>query len=458
MRWSLSLKLLVAFLIVGLIGVGFVAVFASRTTENQFGRFIFDQYQASFVDQLEEYYRLHDGWDGIGPRLLFPSEMPFARERPGGRWGGGPTLIDETGSVILAGPGFRRGQRVGEAALRDATPLQVDQETVGWLIAPREQFQRSPAEALFLDRMNRTLAIGAAGAAVVSLILGFLLARTLTRPISELTKATRALAKGDLGQQVAVRSRDELGELAASFNRMSAELKRARNLRRQMTADIAHELRTPTSLILGHVDAIDDGVLPPSAETFGIIREEAGRLGRLIEDLATLSRVETGELSLVRRSMNPQTLLAQVVAAHRPLAKKRGISLRTMVESDLPELSIDPDRMAQVLGNLLSNALRHTPEGGRITLEAKPYEDGVELIVQDTGPGIASEDLPRVFERFYRTDKSRQRETGGAGLGLAIAKSIVELHGGKICAESKPGGGSTFVIRLPSPDGGAAGA
>lgn len=450
MRLSLSIKLLVAFLIVGLIGVGFIALFASRTTESEFGRFIFDQYQASFIDQLQEYYSLHGGWQGIGPRFLFPGEIPFARERPGARWVAGPTLIDEEGVVLLGGPGFRPGQHVSEAVLTAATPLQVGGKTVGWLIAPREQFQRSPAEALFLNRMNRTLATGAVGAAAVSLILGALLARTLTRPISELTKATRAVAEGDLDQQVTVRSRDELGELAASFNRMSAELKKARDMRRQMTADIAHELRTPTSLILGHVDAIDDGVLPPSSETFEIIREEAGRLSRLIEDLATLSRVETGELSLVRRRVDPRTLLARAMAAHRPLAEKRGISLATEVEQDLPDLSIDPDRMAQVLGNLLSNALRHTPHGGRITLGARRYDDEVELAVQDTGPGIAPEDLPRVFERFYRTDKSRGRETGGAGLGLAIARSIVELHGGQIWAESELGEGTTFLIRLPS--------
>jgi signal transduction histidine kinase len=221
-------------------------------------------------------------------------------------------------------------------------------------------------------------------------------------------------------------------------------------MRRQMTADIAHELRTPTTLILGHVDAIDDGILPPSSETFDIIREEAGRLGRLIEDLATLSRVETGELSLVRRLVAPGALLAQAVAAHRPLAEKKQISLNVDIEPDLPALPVDPDRMAQVLGNLLNNALRHTPQAGRITLQARRHESGVELLVQDTGPGIAPEDLPRVFERFYRTDKSRQRETGGAGLGLAIARSIVELHGGQIWAESTLGEGTTFLIRLPS--------
>jgi signal transduction histidine kinase len=197
------------------------------------------------------------------------------------------------------------------------------------------------------------------------------------------------------------------------------------------------------------VDAIDDGVLPPSSETFDVIREEAGRLSRLIEDLATLSRVETGELSLVRRPVAPKTLLAQAVAAHRPLAEKKGVSLGSDAEPGLPDLSVDPDRMAQVLGNLLSNALRHTLEGGRIILQAKGYADGVQLSVQDSGPGIAPEDLLRVFERFYRTDKSRDRETGGAGLGLAIAKSIVELHGGQIWAESELGEGTTFLIRLP---------
>jgi signal transduction histidine kinase len=231
---------------------------------------------------------------------------------------------------------------------------------------------------------------------------------------------------------------------------MSAELARSRDLRRQMTADIAHELRTPLSVILGQIDALDEGVVPPSPAAFEILRDETSRLGRSVEDLRTLSRADAGELPLERQPVAPARLLEQALAAHRPLAVEKGIALQVEVQPELPDLQVDPDRMAQVLGNLLSNALRHTPQGGAITLAAAQAGSAVQLRVQDSGPGIDPPDLSHLFERFYRADRSRQRETGGSGLGLAIAKAIVELHGGQIWAESVGGSGTTIVIRLPA--------
>ena len=230
---------------------------------------------------------------------------------------------------------------------------------------------------------------------------------------------------------------------------MSEELARSTNIRRQMTADIAHELRTPISIILGHADAVHDRVLPPTQETFDIIRDEACRLERLVEDLRTLSRADAGELALTRRPIPPATLLEDAAAAYHPLALERGIEVRREIAPDLPEVDVDPDRMAQVLGNLLSNALRYTLKGGVVTLAASLLEYEVEIRVQDTGPGIEAEDIQHVFDRFYRADKSRQRDSGGLGLGLAIAKSIVENHGGRIWAESPDDSGTTFVIMLP---------
>jgi signal transduction histidine kinase len=326
----------------------------------------------------------------------------------------------------------------------------VDGEVAGWLIATSEGFGRNPAETLFLNNINRMLMFGAIGALVVSLLLGIFLARTLTRPIREITTATRAVADGDLDQKVPVRSKDELGELATSFNLMSTKLAQSINLRRQMTADIAHELRTPISVILGHTEAMYDGVLPPSEETFDIIRDETLRLERMVDDLRTLSRADAGELALTYDLVSVQELVDQAIKAYRPQARKKDIELSVEASSDLPELNIDPDRMAQVLSNLLSNALRYTPEGGDITVSTKQTVGEVEIRVHDSGPGIDPEDLPYIFDRFYRTDKSRQRESGGSGLGLAIAKSIVEEHGGRILAESEPGEGTTIVIALPT--------
>ena len=447
----LGLKLTLAFLIIVLIGVAFVALFASRATESVFGSFIFDQYRETLIDQLEDYYLTHGGWEGVSETLPFTGGNPFARMRPFDRPGGGIAMMNDLGVVIIPGHGYKHGEHIPQKALDNAMPVQVDGEVVGFLIATPEGFGRNPAEALFLNNINRMLVFGAIGALVVSLLLGIFLARTLTRPIREITTATRAVAEGDLAHKVPVRSRDELGELATSFNLMSSKLAHSVNLRRQMTADIAHELRTPISVILGHTEAMHDGVLPPSEETFDIIRDEALRLERMVEDLRTLSRADAGELVLNCRLTPVQDLVDQAIKAYRPHATKKDIKLHLEIYPNLPDVNIDPDRMAQVLSNLLSNALRYTPQGGDITLSTKHTAGDVEIRVHDSGPGIEPEELPNVFDRFYRTDKSRQRESGGSGLGLAIAKSIVEGHGGRIWAESDSDKGTTIVIALPIP-------
>ncbi|MGB2895096.1 MAG: ATP-binding protein [Anaerolineales bacterium] len=446
---SLSLKLILAFLIVVVIAVALVAIIASQTTAKEFTNFIFDQYLEGYISQLEEYYRSHGEWAGVDSEVSFSGRLPLDGHVPTSRERGGITITDEAGKVIVAGSGYRIGDTVSQAEFADADPIVVDGQSVGWILSMRMEFGRGPSEALFLNRINQTLIIGAIGALFVALVLGGFLARTLMRPLRELTAATRSVAEGDLGLTVPVRSRDELGELTASFNRMSEELDRSMSIRRQMAADIAHELRTPISIILGHADAVHDRVLPPTQETFDIIRDEACRLERLVEDLRILSMADAGELPLTRRPIPPNTLLEDVAAAYHPLALERGIVVHSEIASGLPDVNVDRDRMAQVLGNLLSNALRYTLKGGSVTISASCLEQEVEICIQDTGPGIGNEDIQYIFDRFYRADKSRQRDSGGSGLGLAIAKSIVENHGGRIWAESSDDSGTKFCITLP---------
>jgi signal transduction histidine kinase len=294
------------------------------------------------------------------------------------------------------------------------------------------------------------LLYAALGATLIALPLGLLLARTLTRPLRELTAASRAMAQGDLEQSVTVRSQDELGELALAFNQMSAELARANQARRQMTADIAHDLRTPLTVIKGYAEALRDEDLPPTTATFDTIYWEAEHLSHLIEDLRTLSLVDAGELTLNCRPASPRDLLERTAAAYLPQARGLGIALHVDPAPGLPPVHVDPERLAQVLGNLVGNALRHTPGGGRITLAAGQLAGSIHLIVQDTGTGIAPDDLPHVFDRFYRGDAARETDEGESGLGLAIAKSLVEAHGGTISVSSTRGEGTTFVIALPS--------
>jgi signal transduction histidine kinase len=259
------------------------------------------------------------------------------------------------------------------------------------------------------------------------------------------------MAGGKFGQQVPVRSRDEIGELASSFNKMNDDLARSFNLRKQMTADIAHELRTPLSLIIGHAEAVHDGVLPPSKENFEIIREEAERLEQLVNDLRTLSLADAGELSVEFQPVEINKLLGDIKAHYLVPFNQKRITLNFEPAPVILKANLDPIRFSQVLMNILDNALRYTPEEGRVAISIKQNGEQVEITIQDSGDGVTPEDAAHLFDRFYRTDESRTRdsEAGGSGLGLAIAKSIVEMHKGKIWAESEIGKGLKVIIQLP---------
>lgn len=442
---SLALKLSLAFLMVGLTVAALVAVFAGEATINAFGDFLFSQNQETIVAQLSDYYGVQGSWAGVVealPQVFDP------------RAGGDPDirLVDSNGRVVAGRPVFDRTAPLTQAEIDQGVPIVVDGQHIGTLLRQRSPFGTAGRTDPFLDRINRALLIAAGGGAALALLLGWLLSRALTHQLRDLTQATEKIAQGDLGRQVAVRSQDEVGQLASSFNSMSADLARSRDLRRQMTADIAHELRTPLSIILGHTEALRDGVLPPTPETHSLLHDEAIRLNRLIEDLRTLSLADAGELSLNRRPTEPEALLKRALALHAPRLQQNAITLQTDIAPDLPTIEVDPDRMLQVLNNLLDNAARHTPAGGQMVCRAKltPDTKRVLMSIVDSGPGIAPDDLPFIFERFYRADKSRQHDSTGSGLGLAIAKSIVEAHGGRLWVESQPGAGATFSVEWPA--------
>jgi two-component system sensor histidine kinase BaeS len=446
---SITFKLLLAFLAVGLIGTVIIALLAWSGTAREFGNLEYERWQEALVEQLAGYYSNSGSWDGIAESVIGFNPGGGHGMRGWPRMAGPILLLDEKGEVLIPGQGFSVGDKIHQQTFNKAIPIEVDGEEVGRLIAGRDALSVSPAGEEFLGRVNQVLLFGTLGATFVALLLGIVLARNLTKPLRELTSATRAVAVGDLDQQVPVRSKDELGQLAEAFNQMNANLARSRDLRRQMTADIAHELRTPLSVILAHAEGIKDGVLPASEDTLQVIHDETMRLSTIVEDLRTLSLAETGELGLTPRMVSPGELLKQVATAQSPRAKQREIKIDFDFELGLPEIEVDPDRIAQVLGNLMDNALRYTPNGGQITLSAGRTSNGVQLRVQDNGPGIEAEELSHIFNRFYRADKSRQRDDGGSGLGLAIAKSIVERHKGQIWAESKPGEGMTLVVEFP---------
>lgn len=310
----------------------------------------------------------------------------------------------------------------------------------GW-----QNFAGWPMRDLAQWSLGTGLAVVAAAA-----LAGWAAAGRFTGPLAGLAQAARNLGPRDLGYRVPEpETGDEVGELAREFNRMAARLEREDAARRQMLADVAHELRHPVAVIQGQLELWQDGVRPVSAEHLAALQDEVLRLGRLIHDLEDLSLAEAGALTLDRQQVRPEAVVGPVLANFEPAAEAQGVTLEAALAPEAPAVLADPQRLRQVLVNLVSNALRHTPDGGRITVSAAGKAGGLELAVTDTGTGIAPEDLPHVFERFYKADRSRTRRGSGAGLGLAITRSLVQLHGGTIRAESAPGRGSRFVVELP---------
>ncbi len=446
---SLARKLTLAFLVVGLTGAGLVAVFVRLQTQREFDRFVLSRYERDLIDEMAQAYAAAGSWEGIDALLTSAS---WPRQRPGHRYESAIAVVNDQGIVVLAAGRYDAGERVAERVLNAAVPIELEGVVVGRAIlgdAPPGMPVPDSPETDFLAAVGRAIALSALGATAVALLLGILLARTIAEPVRELTRATQRLARGELGQAVTVRTQDEIGQLAGSFNRMSHELAQANRLRRQMTADVAHDLRTPTSVILGYTEALSDGKLPGTSETFRVLHQEARHLDRLIEDLRTLSLADAGELALTPQRVPVAALLERAHAAYSVQAADKGVALRLQAAPLDGAVQVDPDRIAQVLGNLVSNALRYTPTGGAITLRARARGGEWILEVADTGAGIAPADLPHVFRRFYRADPARGAN-GESGLGLAIARSIAEAHGGRMAVESEPGQGSVFRVHLPA--------
>jgi signal transduction histidine kinase len=305
------------------------------------------------------------------------------------------------------------------------------------------------AMQIAFNSIGRFFLWGGLIAVAVALILTFILSRRILSPVKALTEASKKLGKGDFSQRVTVDDKGEVGELAESFNAMASDLERNEQLRRNMVADVAHELRTPLSNLNGYLEAIRDGVIKPDAETIRSLSEEGTTLSGLVNDLQELSLADAGELKLNYQSVDIAKLVKEAVTAAKTRAKAKNIKLSTGLPGNLPRINIDSQRIRQVLNNLLANAIEHTINKGTITITAHRKANEITISVIDTGEGISAEDLPNIFERFYRVDKSRARSTGGSGLGLTIAKRLVEAHGGRIWAESEPGKGSIFSFTLP---------
>jgi signal transduction histidine kinase len=304
--------------------------------------------------------------------------------------------------------------------------------------------------AAFVQSVWWQLLLAGAIAAFIALFLARILARGMTQPLRDMAHAVRAMARGDYRQRVHARSRDEVGQLAAAFNRMAGEMEGLERLRRDLVANVSHELKTPISALRAQLENLLDGVEEPDPALVRVMLQQTERLSRLVDQLLDLSRLESGDLPLAIESVGLASLVERVVNEVEVARADRHIHVRNLVANDLPPVEADRERIHQVLFNLVDNAFRFTQPGGEVTVRAVRENGSCEVSVEDTGPGIPPEHLPLVFERFYRVDPSRSREDGGTGIGLAIARSVVEAHGGRIWAESRVGEGTRFRFVLPA--------
>jgi signal transduction histidine kinase len=451
----LWVKLLLGFVLVAAVAVGLVAVLANRVTTHQFQLYVSQGRQLRaerLAPDFAAYYAQTGSWAGVAEWMAdLQSPELSGRGLGRGRGQGAAAPVDRLvlanadDGVIADTQGELVGQRLSKAELALGVPIVVDGQQVGLLLIPAGEAVHESLEAEFLDKVNTSLLWAGLAASGVALILGLLLARQLTAPLRVLTHAAHRLAEGEM-PQVQVHSRDEIGELGQAFNQMAQSLARQETLRRNMMADIAHELRTPLTVMRGDLEALLDGVYEPTPEALASLQEEALLLSRLVDDLRALAQAEAGQLRLERKPTDLADLLRGVVASFDLQADSQRQTLALDVPFDLPAVHVDPQRIRQVVANLVSNALRHAPESGRVTVSAALHPGEVQVSVMDNGPGIAAKDLPHVFDRFWRGSEAR---VDGSGLGLAIARELVRAHGGRIWAESAPGKGSSFHLTLP---------
>jgi two-component system OmpR family sensor kinase/two-component system sensor histidine kinase BaeS len=476
---SLWAKLVGAFALVVVVAIGTVAIVSTQATSRQFELYVSQGKQMRaerLAPEFAAYFALNGSWSGVGQWMDQLSDLPPGTRQQGSGLGQGQgrgrglgtgsgserlLLADTDGTVIVDSGGTLEGTQLPESDLSLGTIISVAGEPVGILMIPAERTLHETPEADFLQNVNRSLLWAGLVAGSIALILGLVMARQLTAPLRALTQATRRLARGetvtgpgDAAPQVKVRTQDEIGQLGDSFNQMSRSLTQQETLRRNLMADIAHELRTPLSVIRGDLEALLDGVYEPTPEALASLQEESLLLARLVDDLQALAQAEAGQLRLERQPIDLSELLSRVVSSFEVLAASHDQSLTLDIPDQALSVQGDPQRVRQIVANLLSNALRHAPgPGARVVLSAhRTSERMVEIAVVDNGPGIAADDLAHVFDRFWRADGVR---TSGSGLGLAIARELVRAHGGRIWAESTPGEGTTFRFTLPCAYGGS---
>ncbi len=461
----LWVRLGLSFTLVVVVTTGVVAVLANRTASDAFR--LYASYAgaspAELVESLAALYRRQGTWHGVETVLAgeWP-RMPMAGWVMSGRRGftfpeGSQSqivLADARGHVLFDFPRSRSERHLTYDEQVAAEDIVVDGELVGRLVValPTQSAIPGPLEERFFERLRQLLLAGGLVAGTIGLLLGLGFSHSLSAPLQRLAAAARAVAAGDLSHRVAVQGSAELAEVSRAFNDMAAELQQAEQLRQNLMADVAHELRTPLTVLRGNLQAILEDVYPANKREIGVLYDETQLLSRLVDDVRELALADSGRLQMNLQAIDLKKTLSAACESLTPSVRARDVSLTLQVPEGLPAVLADPDRVAQVLYNLLVNALQHTPPGGTITVTACRVDGGAEVVVSDTGEGIAPEHLPHVFDRFWRSDPARsrdERQGGSTGLGLSIARSLVNAQGGRIWVDSEPGGGAVFHFTLP---------
>lgn len=454
MRRSLQVKFILSYLAVALITVVVVSVLIRLTSGQSLMNLVAEQQTSQLQEAVTTYYAANSTLDGFfdhymqaiprGPapvQMGEPGELPISREIRGVAG-----LVDSQYRALIPTFGIQIGETVSTEMIDQSVPIVVDGQTIAYILPDtRFEFKLSAEEQLFLRRSTLAIGLAALAGVMIAVLMGVILSRQLVKPILRLTAASQSMARGDLAQQVPVTSCDELGQLTASFNQMSADLLKADQQRKRLTADITHDLSTPLQIISGYVEMLEESKIELTPQRVEIIKIEIEHLRRLVGDLTILTQVEAGGLDMQIEGIAPKMLLERIYQVYQPIAAQQGVELTLDVHDSVPSIRVDEGRMLQVLNNLVENALRYTPSGGLITLSAEAGEQ-VHLRVRDNGAGIDIEDLPYIFERFYKADKARGSNAGKMGLGLAICKALVTAMGGTITAESAGRGQGTSMV------------
>jgi len=460
---SIRNKILTAFIIVIAVAVLTMAFTSRYYIGSVFTRYT-SGYRTVITEQWEAffhaYYARQGSWEGVEQLLIprsrgrgmVPANQPAGQVRSGTHGllpGDGLLLADADGRVVLDSSDKMTGQTLSPSLLERGTPLLLNDQRIGTLIMEPQAVQAvQTLEEQFAHSLLRGVLWGGLIALLAGALLGFILAGQVTRPLARLTASARQFARRDFSHRLQLRQKDEVGKLAAAFNLMAESIEKNEKLRRNLLADVSHELRTPLTILQGNFESLQLGQAQPTPELLSSLYDEVLRLGRLVSDMEAINLAEAGKLPLNMRPIDVGALLQRAAGVFQLEAEERGIQLQ--IESEPGEQTwtwiLDEDRMIQVLINLLGNAFKFTPDGGRIALRA--HRDPQQLVIEvvDSGPGISPDDLPYIFERFYKAGQGRG---DGSGLGLSIAKSFVEAHGGTIQAANLPAGGSILSFSLP---------